>query len=89
MGAISEPLVFDVAFINSGGHYDSTTGIYTAPIDGTYEFIAHLWVYDTSSVGMFVVADETRVSVIAVEFFMKNTLIICPFIKLIQHKINS
>ena len=38
----TNPIVFDVPVQNSGGHYDNTTGIYTAPIDGTYEFIVHI-----------------------------------------------
>ena len=32
-------MVFNVAPLNPGGHYDVTSGIYTVPIDGVYEFI--------------------------------------------------
>ena len=35
----TDPIVFDNAVLNTGGHYDPTTGIYTVPIDDTYEFI--------------------------------------------------
>ena len=33
--------MFDQARINPGGYYDNTTGIYTIPITGTYEFNVH------------------------------------------------
>ena len=39
---VPDPIVFDDARINPGGHYDPTTGIYTVPQDGTYEFYVHL-----------------------------------------------
>ena len=38
--------MFNVARLNTGGHYDPTTGIYTIPLDGTYEFIFHMWTYN-------------------------------------------
>ena len=39
---VPDPIVFDDARINPGGHYDPTTGIYTVPQNGTYEFYVHL-----------------------------------------------
>ena len=39
---VPDPIVFDEARINPGGHYDPTTGIYTVPEDGTYEFYLHI-----------------------------------------------
>ena len=39
---VPDPLVFDQARINPGGHYDPTTGIYTVPEDGIYEFYVHI-----------------------------------------------
>ena len=39
---VPDPIVFDEARINPGGHYDPTTGIYTVPQDGTYEFHVHI-----------------------------------------------
>ena len=46
-------VVFDELKFNNGEHYNSTTGIYTAPVDGTYEFFwyitaspkANSWLY--------------------------------------------
>ena len=34
--------MFDEARINPGGHYDPTTGIYTVPQDGIFEFYVHI-----------------------------------------------
>ena len=39
---VPDPIVFDEARINPGGHYDPTTGIYTVPQDGIYEFYVHI-----------------------------------------------
>ena len=38
----SDPIVFDDARINPGEHYDPMTGIYTAPLDGIYEFTVQI-----------------------------------------------
>ena len=39
---VLDPIMFDETRINSGGHYDPTTGIYTVPQDGVYEFYVHI-----------------------------------------------
>ena len=39
---VSDPIVFDFSIINPAGHYDPTTGIYTVPLNGTYEIIVQL-----------------------------------------------
>ena len=57
------PRVFDDAVLNSIGHYDSTTGIYKAPIDGTYEFIIHILSYNDFDIRTYLVVDGTRVSI--------------------------
>ena len=57
------PIVFEVAVHNTGGHYDPTTGIYTVPIDGTYEFIIHILSYNDFNIQAILVVDETRVSI--------------------------
>ena len=38
--AAYQTIVFDNDKINEGGHYNTTTGVYTAPVAGIYEFIA-------------------------------------------------
>ena len=40
--AVTQPIIFNNAVVNPGGHYDNETGIYTVPIDGTYELIINL-----------------------------------------------
>ncbi|XP_069566583.1 complement C1q and tumor necrosis factor-related protein 9 [Brachyistius frenatus] len=48
------PVVFSRAVFNVQQHYDLTTGVYTAPVNGTYVFSYHLTVYDrVLAVGLF------------------------------------
>ena len=35
---VTDPIIFDLTPVNYGENYDSTTGIYTVPMDGLYEF---------------------------------------------------
>lgn len=42
-----DPLIFDNAHINSGGHYSTSTGQYTVPYSGVYEFSVHLQYYSS------------------------------------------
>ncbi|XP_025098013.1 tripartite motif-containing protein 45-like [Pomacea canaliculata] len=37
------PVIFDVVDFNEGGGYDTATGVFTAPITGTYIFVANLF----------------------------------------------
>ena len=37
-----QTIVFDNDKINEGGHYNTTTGIYTAPVPGIYQFFAYI-----------------------------------------------
>ena len=34
-----EPIIFDTALINQGGHYNSVLGAYTAPVHGYYQWV--------------------------------------------------
>ena len=63
----SDPIVFDVAVQNTGGHYDPPSGIYTAPIDGTYEFIIHIVSANDWVIATYLVVDDTQVSILADE----------------------
>lgn len=48
------PVVFSHVFYNVQGGYDPSTGLYTAPINGTYVFSYHLTVYErVLKVGLF------------------------------------
>ena len=53
--------MFNYPVFNTGGHYDPTTGIYTAPIDGTYEFIFH-FESDSDSYTAYLVVNGADVS---------------------------
>ena len=55
--------MFNDARINPGGHYDPTTGIYTVPQDGAYEFYVHILNGDeeTSYWAFGLVVDESYV----------------------------
>ena len=37
-----QTIVFDNDKINQGGHYNVTTGVYTAPVSGIYQFFAYI-----------------------------------------------
>ena len=52
--------MFSVANLNPGGHYDVTSGIYTAPLDGVYEFMLNIRCVDDASVGVWIEVDNVR-----------------------------
>ena len=62
----TDPIVFNYPVHNSGGHYDPTTGIYTVPLDGLYEFIFRLQAYSDASVGAYLVVDGDYVSLLSI-----------------------
>ena len=62
----TDPIVFDYPVHNSGGHYNSTTGIYTVPLDGTYEIIFRIRSYNDSIVSAWLMVDGAEVSKIGV-----------------------
>ena len=59
----SNIIVFDVAFLNSGSHYNTSTEIYTAPISGTYEFIIHILSSNDYNIRAYLVLDGTLVGI--------------------------
>ena len=63
-----DPIVLNYTVHNTGGHYDPTTGIYTAPIDGTYEFIFNFRAYDDADIGAYLVVDGEDVSLLIQRF---------------------
>ena len=58
----SDPVVFDNVMLNTGGHYDPTTGVYTVPVDGDYEFILHFYTYNDFSGHAYLEVDNVRVN---------------------------
>ena len=48
--------------MNPGGHYDNTTGIYTVPIDGIYEFNLNVRSNPDSDFGSYLVADGVDIA---------------------------
>ena len=61
---IPTPIVFDDHKINLGDHYNPTTGIYTVPLDGIYEFYVQIESYQDSNNdwGFEIVVDGEDVS---------------------------
>ena len=58
----TNPIVFNYPVHNAGGYYDSITGIYTVPLDGTYEFIVSIRSYDDITLGAWLTVDSDDVS---------------------------
>ena len=58
----TDPIVFNYPLHNTGGHYDPTTGIYTIPLGGTYEFIFHILANNDALFVAWLVVDGTVVS---------------------------
>ena len=50
-----------MAPLNPGGHYDVTTGVYTVPVDGVYEFLLHIWMLDDSGFNAYIEVDNVRI----------------------------
>jgi hypothetical protein len=43
----NEILIFDKTFTNEGTGYDTTTGLFTAPVGGLYQFVIHTCTLNT------------------------------------------
>ena len=50
-GSVNAILVFTTTIQNEGNDYDTTTGLYTAPVKGLYSFSFSLLLYGTSNTG--------------------------------------
>ena len=59
---VPNPIVFSEIRLNPGGHYDETTGIYTIPIDGIYEFNVNVRAQPDHDFGCYLVRDGVDVA---------------------------
>ena len=57
----TDPIVFNNPVLNTGGHYDPATGIYTVPVDGTYEFIFHMQTLNDNTAAGVLEVDNVQV----------------------------
>ena len=57
----TDPIVFNVSTLNPGGYYNASSGNYTVPIDGVYEFMVHIWVLQDSGFDAYLAVDGVRV----------------------------
>ena len=59
-----DPILFDEVRINNGENYDPTTGIYTVPVNGFYEFHVQTYVNSDGSLNwaFYIDVDNTRVT---------------------------
>ena len=60
-----QPVVFSSVISNIGHGYNSTTGKFTAPVNGTYSFTAQLCTYYGKTGYFSLVLDGSRVTVVA------------------------
>ena len=60
-GVPEGPIVWNETRVNPGGYYDNTTGIYTVPIDGIYEFTVQIAVIEDESLIYYILIDSVRV----------------------------
>ena len=59
---INERLIFSDVLLNEGGVYDSTTGTFTAAIDGTYAFSYSLCITSGKFMSIRIVVDGREIS---------------------------
>ena len=56
-----EPVVFNYV-VRHSDTYDNTTGIFTAPLDGDYEFMLHALCNNDTTIDIYIVVDGVMVS---------------------------
>ncbi|XP_062588930.1 uncharacterized protein LOC134250582 [Saccostrea cucullata] len=62
----SGTLVFDRIVYNIGGGYDSSTGVFTSPVDGHFVFFVNVQAYSTDSIDTYLVLNgSAKVTTIA------------------------
>ncbi|KAL2087927.1 hypothetical protein ACEWY4_016755 [Coilia grayii] len=55
-------LVYKGVFLNYGGAYNPSTGVFTAPVNGVYSFNYHIYGYSSNRMGVSLFKNEERIS---------------------------
>lgn len=59
---VPDPILFNETRINPGGHFDTSTGIYTVPLDGVYQFYVNVWGHEDDDFAFYLEVDEIDVA---------------------------
>jgi hypothetical protein len=59
--AVGNKLVFRTTTSNIGHGYNNSTGIFTAPVPGTYQFSAHICIHTYSEFGLAFISDDQEI----------------------------
>ena len=76
--------MFNYPVHNTGGHYNTSSGVYTVPLDGTYEFIFRLRASADATIGAYLVLDGEDVSEI-----LLNIILVTAKDEPLQQKLES
>ena len=60
-GTPTDPIVFNVSTLNPGGYCNTSSGNYTVPLDGVYEFMFHIWGLQDSGYDAYLAVDGVQV----------------------------
>lgn len=55
-------IIFDDAVTNNGNGYNSSTGIFTAPTDGTYVLTWTITIHDADYLGTFLIVNNRKMA---------------------------
>ncbi|KAL4232021.1 Elastin microfibril interfacer [Mactra antiquata] len=56
--SVGDTIIFTNVMVNNGGGYDSNTGVFTAPINGTYIFTVHICLHNDKMFHYSIVQDN-------------------------------
>ena len=61
LSSVHQRVVYDVIVMNEGSAYDPTTGIFRAPVNGTYMFAATACARNKNQITLYIVKDQQKV----------------------------
>ena len=61
LSSVHQRVVYDVIVMNEGSAYDPKTGIFRAPVDGTYMFAATACATNDDQISLYIVKDQQMV----------------------------